>query len=620
MKTTLDLLSDITVYTRYARQLPTGRRESFEEIASRAKDMHLRKYHHLGIGFQKKIEDAWKFVYAKEVLPSMRSLQFGGKAIERNHAAIYNCSFLPVDDIAAFAEIMFLLLSGCGVGYSVQGYHVDNVPLVRGFDTGKHKFLVADTREGWADVIRHLFVCLVDGRSRPEFDWSDVRQQGTRLITSGGCAPGPEPLINAIEKIIQIVYSKRLPRKLRPIEVHDIICHLAVAVVAGDLRRSALIALFDKNDREMLDCKNEDGWLHKNSQRCMANNSAVLDKYDPNLALEKHAFLSTAINSGSGEPGFFVSANETYWGTNPCGEIALRPFQFCNLATIKYAPTLYEKCVRAKAAAFIATLQSGYTNFHYLNSKWKETTEQDALIGVSITGVPSGDNNFYPEILSVHAEEVVEVNRKTAAIMGINPAARTTCIKPEGTSSCVLGTNSGIHHWYAPYYLRSIRMSNTSSVLAYCKSVLPTWLREYSSTETLLRIPIAAPVSGGCREKFHSMITAHKGVYRNWIMSGHVYGEQTNNVSATYEMTKEDIDCGALKELSAMTETTGVTVLPASDKVYEDAPFVEISKGQYECYLSKVNLEAIDLQKVIDFGDNRNMLGELSCVGGKCDV
>lgn len=330
MSLTLDkqILSDITVYTKYAKYLPNKeRRETWDELVTRNMEMHISKFPQM----KESIEQIYKnFVFTKKVLPSMRSLQFGGKAIELNNARIYNCAFLPIDSIHSFSETMFLLLGGTGVGYSVQNHQIEKLPEIRkpNYDR-KKRYVVQDSIIGWADAVKTLFKSYTGAMtSHIEFDLSDIRQKGALLVTAGGKAPGPEPLRIALVKIESILRNKEDRTKLTDIECHDIQCHIADAVLAGGIRRAAMISLFDLDSNAMLNCK-AGSWWEDNPQRGRSNNSVVLLRHK----IDKKTFdkvWERIEASGSGEPGIYLT-NDKDWGTNPCCEIALRPYQFCNL-------------------------------------------------------------------------------------------------------------------------------------------------------------------------------------------------------------------------------------------------------------------------------------------------
>jgi len=381
MNISQEILSDIVVYNKYAKYLPKNqRRETWRELVTRNKKMHISKFPTL----KDEIKSVYKLVYDKKVLPSMRSLQFAGKPIDINNSRIFNCSFLPIDHWRSFSEVMFLLLSGCGVGYSVQNHHIEKLPEIR-IPKKTRRFLVGDSIEGWAIAVKALMKSYFGiTAARPVFDFRDIRPKGAELITVGGKAPGPEPLKECLFQIQKVLDRKEDGEQLRAIEAHDIICHIADAVLSGGIRRAALISLFDLHDNEMLMCKHN-SWWELNPQRGRANNSAVVIRHK----VRKKDFFTLwekIVASNSGEPGIYFS-NDKDWGTNPCCEIALRPFQFCNLTEVNVSNVESQEDlnIRVRAAAFLGTLQASYTDFHYLRDIWKRTTEKDALIGVGMT-------------------------------------------------------------------------------------------------------------------------------------------------------------------------------------------------------------------------------------------
>jgi ribonucleoside-triphosphate reductase len=427
-----DLLSDITVFGKYARHRnDLGRRETWTEIVDRNKAMHIAKYPQI----KDIIEDVYtRSVYTKKVLPSMRSLQFAGVPIDRNPSRIYNCAFLPIEDTDSFAEIMFLLLGGTGVGYSVQKQHVAKLPIVAGFGPASRRYIIGDSIEGWADAVKVLIESYFYGKDKVEFDYGDIREKGAELITSGGKAPGPAPLRECLERLDNVLRGA-IGRQLRPIEAHDIACFIADAVLAGGIRRAAMISLFSMDDDEMIDSKSGEWWV-ENAQRARANNSVSLLR--GHVSREDFDALWKRVQaSGAGEPGFYWT-NNLDWGTNPCCEIALRPYQFCNLTEINTSNIISQEDFnqRARDAAVLGTLQAGYTNFHYLRPIWQRTTEEDALVGVGLTGIAS---NAIKELDEVEAAEVAKMaNLLTANLIGVNHAARVTTIKPAAVS--MLGT------------------------------------------------------------------------------------------------------------------------------------------------------------------------------------
>ena len=454
MNTNLEFLSDLVHHMKYAKYLPEkNRRETFNETVDRNKEMHKQKYPELA----EEIDDAYQYVYTKKVIPSMRSMQFAGTAIDVNPSRMFNCSYLPITDWMAFSETMFLLLSGAGVGYSVQKHHVDQLPEIRK-PIKSRRYLIQDSIEGWADAIRMLMRAYFDGRPLPLFDYRAIRDKGARLVISGGKAPGPEPLKRAINKIQTIMDSKQDGDKLSPLECHDVLCLVADAVLAGGIRRSALISLFSISDDEMMKCKTaydvveeemlsthdgvfnvsvsvwRDGnycktqpvfldkdayqtmqktgkmeWYHFYPERARSNNSIVIAR--PLITKDMFETKWDVIKkSGSGEPGLYFT-NNIELGSNPCCEISLNPYQFCNLTSINVSDLESQEDLnkRAEVAAFIGTLQASYTDFHYLRPIWQRNTEKDYLIGVSMTGIASG--KVLAMDMKAAANAVVEVAR-----------------------------------------------------------------------------------------------------------------------------------------------------------------------------------------------------------------
>ena len=611
------ILSDITVYMKYAKFNPEKeRRESWTELVDRNKEMHLKKFPQLA----DEIEQAYKFVYEKKALPSMRSMQFAGKPIEISPNRIYNCAYLPIDDWRAFGEVMFLLLGGTGVGYSVQKHHVDKLPEIRKPDAKKHRrFLIGDSIEGWADAVKVLVKAYFEGGTTPIFDFSDIRPKGAALITSGGKAPGPQPLKECLIKVQGILDSKENNDKLSPIEVHDMVCHIADAVLAGGIRRAALISLFSADDEEMIAAKSG-AWWELHPQRGRANNSAVLLR---SKATEEFFFeLWDKIKaSGAGEPGIYFN-NDKDWGTNPCCEIALRPFQFCNLCEVNVSDVVDQEDLnaRVKAATFIGTLQASYTNFHYLRPVWQRTTEKDALIGVGMTGIGSGAAQKLN--LKEAAELVKQENERVAKILGINAAARCTTIKPSGTSSLTLGTSSGIHAWHNDYYVRRIRVGKNEAIYTYLAVNHPELIEDeyFRPHDTaVISVPQKAPEGSILRhESALQLLERVKHFYQNWIKPGHRTGSNTHNISATVSIKEAEWEEVGKWMWENRKFYNGLSVLPYSEHTYKQAPFEDCTQEQYEELMK--SLHNVDLSKVIEFNDNTNLSGEVACAGGLCEV
>jgi len=609
------ILSDITVFMKYAKFIPElGRRENWKELVDRNKKMHLEKYPTL----KKDIEDAYKFVYDKKILPSMRSLQFAGKPIAINNARLYNCCFLPIDHVDAFSEVMFLLLSGTGVGYSVQQHHVEKLPEINK-PVKSRRYLVGDSIEGWADAVKVMIAAYMKGKALPVYDFSDVRPKGAALITSGGKAPGPEPLKDCLHNVQKILDRKQNGEHLTSLEVHDILCYIADAVLAGGIRRSAMISLFDIDDDDMLTCK-FGNWWETAPQRGRANNSAVIVR----SKVEEEVFMDLWKKieaSGSGEPGFFFT-NDKDWGMNPCAEISLRPFQFCNLTTIHAGDVESQEDLnaRAKAAAFIGTLQASYTDFHYLRDIWKRTTEREALIGVSMTGIASGS------VLNLDLKEaanvVKEENARIAGLIGTNPAARCTTVKPEGTSSLVLGTSSGIHAWHNKHYIRRIRVGKNESIYNYLNMNHPELVTDEffkPNIQAVIEVPQKAPEGAITRqESALDLLKRVSKVWKEWVKPGHRKGANKNNVSTTVTIKPGEWDEVGQWMWNNRENFTALSVLPFSDHTYIQAPFEDIDEVTYEEAVQV--LHNINLDDVKEMNDETNLQGEAACSANGCEV
>jgi ribonucleoside-triphosphate reductase len=690
MHKTQEALSDIVVYNKYARYKPElGRRENWEEIIDRYLRMMIKKYGTdndvLTWDYSKNTEgntvltyfspiakeiiENGQYLYRKDVLPSMRAAQFAGAAIEKNNARIYNCAFAPIDHPAVFSEIMFLLLGGSGVGYSVQQSHISRLPKIQK-GTRQRKFLIGDSIEGWADSIKALMYWAFGKReSQPIFDYSDIRNKGELLITAGGKAPGPAPLRLVHTLIYNILENKKNGEQLTSLEVHDIICHIADAVLAGGIRRAALICLFSADDEDMMNSK-EGNWWESNPQRGRANNSAVLLRH----RITKPFFdkmWNRISNSYSGEPGIYFS-NDINMGTNPCVEIALRAFQFCNLTEINAGSiietvlgkvkhdeyhgdfTLSDSVIkelfqeefnnRSRVAAFFGTLQAGFTDFHYLRDVWKDTTEKDSLIGVGMTGIASGDTF---DLDKYEASQVaVQENERVAKLIGIRTAARVTTIKPSGTTSIVVGSSSGIHAWHSKFYIRNMQTAIDSDLAKYFFANHPELIQqmELDPKSAVIGIPQKAPDTGVLREHENAITMLDRvfNYYDNWVKPGHLNGSNTNNVSATVYVDRnkkyldykgEDVpfpyiqdEEGELNEWQVVGEYlwnnrekfNGMSVLPYDGGNYKNAPFIEIDEAEYNRLLPFI--DSIDLTKILEADDNTDLANELACAGGNCEV
>ena len=692
----IEKLSEIVIFNKYAKyNAKESRRETWEEIVDRYVGLQIKKYgnendqlnwnyylstnkadvsivKHLSTLTREIVKNS-SYLYEKKVLMSMRMAQFAGSAVEKNHTRGYNCAFLPIEHPAAFSEAMFLLLGGTGVGYSVQNTHVDKLPEIQK-GTKDAKFLVGDSIEGWADAIKAIMYWAFGKRKyKPRFDFSDIRAKGERLVTAGGKAPGPGPLRVCLANIEGILESRENGSRLTSLEVHDVLCHIADAVLAGGIRRAAMIALFSADDSDMINCKSGN-WWEANPQRGRANNSAVLLRH----RVTKEFFLDLwkrIEGSNAGEPGIYFS-NDTNWGTNPCCEIALRPYQFCNLTEIN-AGSIIESAKwkldskpqsgagtivwkqetqeefnnRARVAAFFGTLQAGFTDFHYLRPIWRQTTEKDALIGVGITGICNGD--ILPLNLVEAANIAVEENKRVAQLIDINSAARVTTIKPSGTTSCVLGTSSGIHAWHSAYYIRNMQCAVGDDLYNYFITNHPELITimEYDKKSAVIGIPQKAPDTAILREEESAvqMLDRVFRFYDEWVKPGHQSGANTNNVSATVSIRSDGgygQDCVLLfkedhinflnkyynEEKDEVSEWgvvgamlwenrhkfNGMSVLPYDNGSYRNAPFEvcteEVFNEKYKYLMS------IDLTKIKEYQDNTTQVAEIACAGSGCEI
>jgi ribonucleoside-diphosphate reductase alpha chain len=614
------ILSDITTYSKYSKYVESvKRRETWEETVVRNMEMHLKKFPAL----EDEIIKAYQLVLNKQVLPSMRSLQFGGKPIDISPNRLFNCAFLACDNIACFSETMFLLLGGSGVGYSVQKHHIAKLPEIIGPKNRSRRYLIGDSIEGWADAVKVLIEAYFLNKSDPEFDFRDIRQKGARLVTSGGKAPGPQPLKDCLHNIRKVFDAAKAERgsgcQLTPLEVSDIMCYIADAVLAGGIRRAALICLFSFDDDQMLTSK-YGHWWELNPQRARANISAVALRHKIREKDFK-AFWEKVKASKCGEPGI-IFTNDKDYGMNPCCEISLRSCQFCNLTTVNGSDVLSQEDLneRVRAAAFIGTLQASYTQFHYLRDIWQQNTEKEALLGVSITGIASRG------ILGLNLKEAaaiaVEENTRVAKLIGINPAARITCVKPEGTASCVVGSSSGIHAWHWHHFIRRIRLGKNEAIYNYLKRAIPELIEDdilKPDNQAIVSIPMKAPEGAILRDEGSlNLLERSKHVYKEWVQPGHLKGQNTHNVSITVSVKDQEWDEVGQWMWENRTYYNGISVLPYDGGSYVQAPFEDCDEATYEAMLEKVR--NIDLSKVIEEEDNTQLKEEAACAGGACTL
>jgi ribonucleoside-diphosphate reductase alpha chain len=501
---------------------------------------------------------------------------------------------------------------------------------------------------GWADAVKVLLKAYLEGSFMPSFDFRAIRHKGARLVTAGGKAPGPEPLKICLAHVQAILDRKEEGQKLSPLECHDMLCHIANSVLAGGIRRSAMIALFSHDDEEMITCK-YGNWWEINEQRGRANNSAVLLRG----SVEKEEFdgLWKRIEaSGSGEPGIYWT-NNLDWGTNPCCEIALRPYQFCNLCEVNVSDVENQIDLnnRVATAAFFGTLQAGFTDFHYLRPIWQKTTQKDALLGIGMTGIASGEVMKYNLEIAAHVAKVM--NAMISEVIGTNEAARITCIKPSGTTSLVLGTSSGIHAWHNEYYLRTMRFNKNEDIAAHLMVHHAELCEDdvLRPTDTLcVRIPVKAPEGSILRtETAIDTLERVKKFSTEWIKPGHIKGDNTHNVSATISIDKSRHYRSPLVEFDSPSIIAsvpcepsplswdewktvgewmwanrdvynGLSVLPYFGGSYVQAPFEDISKEEYEARIG--TLSVLDLTKVTEIDDNVEFGQVAACSGSQCEI
>ena len=611
-----EILSDVVVFNKYAKHVPElNRRETWEEICDRNMVMHMQKFPHI----KNDIKEVYKnFVVTKKVLPSMRSMQFAGAPIELSNSRIFNCAYTPMNHPFAFAELMFLLLGGTGVGYSVQSRHIEKLPKIVGPSTRQRRFLVGDSIEGWSDAVKVLIKAYTTGKSDPAFDYRDIRPKGARLVTSGGKAPGPDPLKICIEHLRSIL-NGAVGRQLTSIEVHDMCCHIADSVLAGGIRRAAMIVGFDIDDMDMLSCKSG-MWWELNPQRGRANNSVVLKRGEVTEAQFKHIW-NIVEQSGAGEPGFFWTNNLDVF-TNPCCEISLNPNQFCNLTEVNVSDVESQEDLnaRVRAAAIIGTIQAGYTDFHYLRPIWKEQTDKEALIGVGMTGIGSG---AVSKLNLEEAAEIVKVtNAEYANKLGINAAARTTTIKPSGTASCVVGSASGIHAWHNDYYIRRMRVGKNEALYRYIKETIPALVEDCAfkpHLEAVLSIPQKAPEGAILRtESALQLLERVQKFNLEWVRTGYRSGDNHHNVSCTISLKDDDWVTVGNWMWDNQEDYTGISVLPFNGGTYKQAPFEDCTKEVYEDMLK--HCKNIDLTKIVEMEDVTSLMAEAACAGGACEV
>lgn len=611
--------------SRYARYVEgESRREKWDETVARYID-YFKDRHAKGALPWNELEGA---IRERLVMPSMRCLMTAGPALDRDNVAGYNCSYLPIDNVRAFDELMYVLMCGTGVGFSVERQYVNKLPEVPDeFHDTDTCIRVADSKIGWARATRELFALLYSGQI-PRWDLSGLRPAGSRLVTFGGRASGPEPLEDFFRFACD-TFRRASGRRLNSLECHDLVCKIADIVVCGGVRRSALISLSNLTDERMRTCKSGEWWIN-NGQRALANNSVSYTEIpDIGVFIREWEALYT---SKSGERGIFSrTAAEAQvartgrreqghdWGTNPCSEIILRPNQFCNLSevVVRSGDTLSELTDKVRLATMLGTVQSGLTDFRYLSSKWKKNTEEERLLGVSMTGIMDHPVLNVPsdvcgEWLRGLREKTVETNKHLAKRLGIPASAATTCVKPSGTVSQLVGSASGIHPRYAKHYIRRVRADE--------KDPLATWMKEkgvpyekdfYNPNNAVFSFPIRSPGSSVTRHDVSAVeqleLVGHYNA--NWC-------EHKASVTV-YVKEEEWLDVGAWVYRN-FDSISGVSFLPTDTGSYRQAPYEEVSELRVQELESA--MPAIDFSSYTEEVDHTTSSQELACTAGVCEL
>lgn len=642
----LDILREVTSYVKYSKYLDKElHKETFDQVIERTVRFFnerldsLVNYSKLSNFELKRFEEMrdMSFRYLRElrVLPAMRVIQFAGEPIIKQPQRVFNCSYTAVDSIEKIADIFYMLLCGVGVGYSVCKDHIRHLPTVVDFLRKKTEvFVIPDSIEGWREAVLKLLRSFFSSTS-PFFlfDYNNIRKKGELILSTGSLSPGPEPLKEAFKKILAILTKKKPGDRLNSLEISDIICILADCVVSGGSRRSALIALFDEDDNDMITCKHGN-WYEKHAYRSRANFSALVYKGKLNKNLLSDVIWN-GIESGFGEPGIIVTfCEDKSMGVNPCAEIGLRSGGTCNLteinaSAVKSTEEFYRACV---AAAFFGTIQATFTNFTAVLPEWSNTCREDALLGVGITGILSSGffvkrymncSNGLKNILRRGVQYVIETNVFLSKIFGINVAKRMTCIKPAGTTSCILGCSSGIHPVFAPYYYRRIRVVSDMGIVKAFEKYAPELIEDdkFSANTKVISIPIH--FKGNCiynkNFDFRKQFAIANFFQENWVLPGSLIGKDPHNVSTTvyYKNVENEEFFEEMYWYLKNTTLRAISFLPVSEHKYEQAPFEEISGEEYErasLIISKITQLDYEDSKYIplDYGQ--------ACTSDKCEL
>lgn len=614
--------------SRYARWLPDkNRRENWDETVARLVNYYAKA---VNLKNEEIITELYEAIYNLEVMPSMRALMTAGTTLDRCHVPAYNCAYIPVDSLRSFDETMYILMCGTGVGFSVESKYVDQLPPVsEQFEPTDTVIVVGDSKEGWARAFRELISLLIVGQV-PKWDVSKVRPAGARLKTFGGRASGPEPLEDLFRFSVDL-FKRASGRRLTSLECHDLMCKIADIVVVGGVRRSAMISLFDCTDDRMSTSKSG-AWWEKDGQRRLSNNSAVYERRRPDIGFFMKKWKEL-YDSKSGEPGFFsryacqrIAARNGRrdashdFGTNPCSEIILRPFQFCNLTEVVVRPddTLASLERKARIASILGTIQSSFTNFKYLRKVWRDTCNEERLLGVSLTGICDNIGLLKrAEVLNHLRDVVVQTNEQWAAILGINPSAATTCVKPSGTVSQLVDSSSGLHTRHSPYYIRTVRADNKDPLTAFLKDSGVYWEEDVMSPEntSVFFFPIKSPEGSVTRHDQTAIeaLELWKHLQDNWC---------EHKPSATVNVKEDEwLEVGAWV-YENFDSLSGVSFLPYDGGTYKQAPYTEVTEEEFNEWIAKhptpeINWDNLPLYETEDTTTGSQ---ELACTGGVCEV
>lgn len=611
------LLRNIAFLRTYAETLPNGKKETVRQTYDRVMNMHISKFPHL----KNEITDIFSGVREELAMPSMRSMQFAGQPILRSNCRIYNCGYTTIESFKDIADIAWISMNGAGVGYSVQRRHISRLPLITTKD-GDKDYVIPDSKEGWADSI----ILLLNNPAQ-KFIYTKIRAKDSPLST-GGTASGPESLMLMHDKMRGILYSAT-GRQLRPIEVHDILCHIGDLIRCGGVRRTALLALFDVDDLEMLTAKHGK-WWETNPQRGRANNSAIIHRADLNVIHKINQVLDACFDSNSGEPGIYLT-NNLDWGCNPCCEIAMCPRSFCNLTEINAsACKTKDDFLRAtETAVAIGTLQATYTDFSYIDDRWAINSKKEALLGVSITGQAEAQHLLTNEILQEASRLALKVNTDWAIKLGIASAARIGCTKPSGSTSAFLGTTSGIHAAHDDFFLRRVRVEKSNPIAKYLSDIFginqansDAIFEQDEQNEDLLVITIPICKKGALKRTDENAITLLervKNIHQNWIVPTHRSGDNMHNVSVTVSYKYGEEDSIRKWMIYNRYVYSGISLLPFSGGSYNQMPFQSITKAEYESWTEKYPKD-LNFENINFAGSKDTRKSEGACNGNSCEL